>query len=69
MADEQAGYQSYLLRLWRANSGGQPVWRLSLESVQTGTCRSFATLEQLCAFLKEQAGSDPDEAGQPDHPS
>ena len=69
MADEQAGYQSYLLRLWRANSGGKLVWRLSLESVQTGTCRSFATLDQLCAFLKEQAGSDPEEADQPDHPS
>ncbi|MEZ4727761.1 MAG: hypothetical protein R3E79_11590 [Caldilineaceae bacterium] len=35
-------YQSYLLRLWQEECNGVPVWRASVESVQTrtmGVCR------------------------------
>jgi hypothetical protein len=68
--EEQADYLSYLLRLWREDdgggghredaepdqAGGKAVWRASLESVRTGERRSFASLEELFDFLREQAG-------------
>jgi hypothetical protein len=70
MVGEQPDYLSYLLRLWRVNdggtshredgesehAGGKAVWRASLESVRTGERRSFASLEELFDFLREQAG-------------
>jgi len=36
------------------------VWRASLESVRTGERRSFATLDGLFDFLREQTGTSPD---------
>ena len=70
MVGEQPDYLSYLLRLWRVNddgtfhredgesehAGGKGVWRASLESVRTGERRSFASLEELFEFLREQVG-------------
>ena len=67
---EQPDYLSYLLRLWRESDDGKPhredaesghaggkvVWRASLESVCTGERRSFASLEELFDFLREQTG-------------
>jgi hypothetical protein len=53
-------YLSYLLRLWRADGDGEPLrqvaWRASLESAQTGTAESFADLEHLFVYLREQTG-------------
>ena len=57
--EEQPDYRSYLLRLWRVNDGGTVVWRASLESVCTGERRSFASLDDLFDFLREQAGGSP----------
>jgi len=54
MADEQPGYRSYLLRLWRTTSQGRSTWHASLELPHTGERRGFASLEQLCAFLEQQ---------------
>lgn len=51
---EQPGYQSYLLRLWRAGQAGKPVWRASLKSTHTGKNVGFANLRSLVAFLEEQ---------------
>jgi hypothetical protein len=51
---EQPGYLAYLLRLWRVNDDGKPVWRASLESPHTGERRGFANLELLFAFLEEK---------------
>jgi hypothetical protein len=53
-------YFSYLLRLWRVRKGGPPVWRASLQSPQTGERVSFATLDDLCTFLRKQTGLVPD---------
>jgi hypothetical protein len=53
-------YLSYLLRMWRAGKRGAPVWRASLQSPQTGERVSFAKLDDLFAFLREQAGLVPD---------
>jgi len=37
-------YLSHLLRLWREQYAGKPVWRASLESVQTRDRQGFAAL-------------------------
>lgn len=56
MATGPPDYFSYLLRLWRARGRGTPAWRASLQSPQTGDRVSFATLDDLFAFLREQTG-------------
>ncbi len=56
-------YVSYLLRMWCADSSatpsenGETVWRASLESSYTGERVSFASLEELFAFLRQQTGA------------
>jgi hypothetical protein len=52
---EQADYVSYLLRLWRENDE-EKGWRASLESVHTGECKGFASLDDLFVFLQRQTG-------------
>ena len=52
--DGSDGYQVYLLRLWRARCQGQWEWRASIESPGTGEPQSFASLEQLLAYLGDQ---------------
>lgn len=54
MIKGQADYLSYLLRLRRTRSTGQTVWRASLESPHTGERLSFASLEALFDFLRQQ---------------
>jgi hypothetical protein len=58
-------YKSYLLRLWQAGSGGEQQWRASLEDARGGERIGFATLNDLCAFLRRQTGTppEPDEKG------
>jgi hypothetical protein len=46
-------YQSYLLRLWRTGEG--KACRVMLEHVDSHERHGFADLEDLCAFLREQA--------------
>ena len=59
---ERPDYLSYLLRLWQVNDDeaphgeGEVVWRASLESSHTGERKSFASLEDLFDFLREQTG-------------
>ena len=63
MSKQQPTAHSYLLRLWPTGPAGQPVWRASLEDVQTGERLGFANLEQLFVFLMEQteqSGDPPD---------
>jgi hypothetical protein len=42
---------SYLLRLWQVRSGGELLWRASLESPHTGERVGFASLDDLFGFL------------------
>jgi hypothetical protein len=64
MNDEQSNrYQTYLLRLWRAQCRGTCQWRASLESRHTGERQLFASLEQLFAFLGERCDSQTPRAG------
>jgi hypothetical protein len=54
-------YRSYLLRLWCEAPDRR--WRASLEDPQTGKRIGFASLEQLFAFLMEQAEGDAKRGG------
>jgi hypothetical protein len=59
MDKEKSDYLSHLLRLWRvenheAAGADKAVWRASLESAHTGEKRTFAGLDDLIAFLREQ---------------
>jgi hypothetical protein len=59
MSEEPNDYYAYLLRLWRTERQGQTQWRASLESPHTGERQSFASLEQLFAFLSERCEGQP----------
>jgi hypothetical protein len=50
----ESKYQSYLLRLWRVDSGAHSTWRASLDDPRTGKRLGFASLEQLFAFLMDE---------------
>ena len=58
MEGERRHYRSYLLRLWGVQNGEVFVWRASLEDARTGERLGFAELEQLFAFLRQQANDD-----------
>jgi hypothetical protein len=71
MDKEQPVYFSYLLRLWREDAtelvdqvdeaphrkDNRPVWLASLESSLSGQRLGFASLDGLCAFLRQQTGT------------
>jgi len=63
MTREPQCYLSYLLRLWQITSGGELVWRVSLEDPRTGERIGFANLEALFAFLRQRTGVVPDSSG------
>ena len=52
--DKSDSYQVYLLRLWRVRCQGQWEWRASVESPGSGECQSFANLDRLSIYLREQ---------------
>jgi len=58
MNDEPDGYQTYVLRLWRARCQGEWQWRASIESPHTGERQWFASLEQLFAYFSEKCASE-----------
>ena len=49
----QPGYFSYLLRIWQEERQGGAC-RASLEDVDTGEQRGFASLDDLLVFLNQQ---------------
>ena len=53
MGQREPQYQSYLLRLWRTGEG--KACRVMLEHVDSHKRHGFADLEDLYAFLREQA--------------
>jgi hypothetical protein len=58
-------YLSYMLRLWRdsgaeeGHSVNRMGWRASLQSPYRSNLIGFASLDDLFAFLRRQAGLDP----------
>ena len=51
MSGRSDGYQSYVLRIWRAGQSDAGDWRASLEDIQTGQRHIFASLTAAFAFL------------------
>jgi hypothetical protein len=51
MKDKAETYRSYLLRVWRNDNDGRPVWRFSLESTGGDPPVIFGTPDELLAFL------------------
>lgn len=54
--NDRQHYHSFLLRVWLAEEGSQPQWRASLEDPHTGERQGFASLEDLCRYLKHLTG-------------
>ncbi len=50
---DKSRYFSFLLRVWLAGGDSQPQWRASLENPRTGERLGFASLEDLCRYLKQ----------------
>ena len=48
---KQAGYYSFLLRLWQVKEDGGQEWRATLENVESGEKRGFTNVEDLLAYL------------------
>ncbi len=55
MPTDQHKYRAFLLRLWKVRITGLESVRASLEDAQTHERRRFGDLENLFAFLREQA--------------
>lgn len=53
MTDRRSGYKAFLLRLWRADNGGQPVWRLMLQEAGTQQQHFFSGTDALQTFLAD----------------
>ena len=49
---------SYLLRLWQVENRDEPGWRASLEALG-GERLAFASIDELCAYLRWEAGLPP----------
>jgi hypothetical protein len=56
----ERGYVAYLLRLWRVSSEEETTWRASLENARTSQRKSFASLDDLFRFLRQQTDTLPD---------
>ena len=54
--DVNPDYISFLMRLWRTQSGENQVWRVSLQSPLTQEIHRFDDLQGLFAFLLAQIG-------------
>jgi hypothetical protein len=50
---KQAGYYSFLLRLWQVKEDGGQEWRATLENVESGEKRGFTNVEDLLAYLSQ----------------
>lgn len=70
MVRKTATYVSYLLRAWRADNGGRPVWRFSLQPMGGGPPLVFDDVNAMMAFLEGGDGrpdsEDPDPLSSPD---
>ncbi len=54
MLNQNESYNSYLVRFWRAEMGGEPKsgWQGEVESIQTGQKSQFTSLDSLYDFLQ-----------------
>jgi hypothetical protein len=54
-----AGYVSYLLRLWQVQSDKHATWVASVQSTATGDRRSFSSVAALIEFLQAEFAEPP----------
>jgi hypothetical protein len=59
MTSTSRRYRSYLVRLWRSESGDAQTWHASTEETMTGERRNFAGIKQLFCFLEQQTHEPP----------
>ena len=64
MSEQEPRHILYLLRLWQTKSGGELVWRASLESPSAGERTGFTSLQALFAFLQQETGVVADSGGE-----
>jgi hypothetical protein len=62
----KSDYCSYVLRLWKSQRRGRPVWQAELQNIHTGERRRF-TPGALLSFLRTHYGQG--DAELPDPPS
>jgi hypothetical protein len=65
MMEPKGRYSSYLLRLWQTASSGELAFRASLEDANSGHRVGFADLDDLCDYLRLQAGLVPEANSDP----
>lgn len=63
MAERYPHYRAFLLRLWRADNGGHPVWRLSLEEAGAEQRYLFHSVNAVQSFLIDLMIGQEDESG------
>lgn len=51
MDEEAVAYRAYLLRIWRADNDGRPVWRFTLQPIGPGSPEVFCSAYELLSFL------------------
>ena len=61
-------YASFLIRLWRAQEGDRD-WLAQAEHIPSGEQRYFASLDELCRFIRAQAAGRSMNAGEEGGPS
>lgn len=52
--ENKHAYQSYLLRMWRSNSGENGRWTFMLENPHTGERHGFTSFEDLVVALQKK---------------
>lgn len=52
MIENTSLYIAFLLRLWYADNGGDPVWRFSLEAPGSGEQLRFLNVADLVEFIQ-----------------
>ncbi len=53
MMSDEAGYRSFLLRMWLIKTNGGRICRASLENPRTEQKENFSSLEELIEYLRD----------------
>ncbi len=56
MNQSRSNYRSYLIRFWRMDNAGQPVWRGALQEPGSETQIYFESPAALWAYVAAQIG-------------
>lgn len=64
MKNQPRRQYSYLLRVWQVEDQEKPIWRALVKDAFTDQQTGFASIEELCDFLKQlsEPSPQPDDA-------